>query len=663
MELKNFFVQDDTGVVLPGAVCYLYERGTENLVLGLQSVTGSMLANPFKSGADGLVQLAAPNGLYDLRATTTTRDYRLPIQFNDVNDTMNITAAAAARAEQARDVAQQSAAIFPDTATGLSKTALNGYFSVPSQGSLEHLILYQNLAGAAIEVKRYPSSLAVSDLDSKVRRMDSRVAGGEDLVLDSQSGQQLSSLKPGVSEAAVMLVGTEEKLIVDTLRNLWKLGFTLSRKEDVLDVPEGHADRRKYPELQTLPDDENALVLGTKDGSIALKIDTINRRITSDFAFESSIEQRPPTVFIDAPPRLERNINHPLYRLSGRVYQATATIARTGPSRYWTAWRADNTNAAEAPGNFAVLAYSDDNCQTVKEYGYLTYSPTYPENQIVDPMLWTDPEGKLWLFYGALGNNKHFDGVGGSWAVICHNPNAEFPIWGRPFRLSYFGDPRRPVEVNGKWYIAVDGWRFSADEPPRYMEHVGAHIYEFDWRNQKIKHLSQLPPNNGTQHSGFFETEFVQRSDGSVLALLRWTGESSQILYSISTDLMKTWTAWQDYNTCAPSSSSRMWLGRTPSGRLLFCWNNDLIRRTLTVGLSDDDGATYPYRVVLEPSSTGQVSYPIVEFGDNGEIFVIYDNERTAGKRQIRIAKVMEKEIVAGTSVPVVKIVSNPATP
>ncbi|WP_109512428.1 sialidase family protein [Pseudomonas ovata] len=172
-----------------------------------------------------------------------------------------------------------------------------------------------------------------------------------------------------------------------------------------------------------------------------------------------------------------------------------------------------------------------------------------------------------------------------------------------------------------------------------------------------------MPPNNGTQHSGFFETEFVQRSDGSVLALLRWTGESSQILYSVSTDLMKSWTAWQDYNTCAPSSSSRMWLGRTPSGRLLFCWNNDLIRRTLTVGLSDDDGATYPYRVVLEPSSTGQVSYPIVEFGDNGEIFVIYDNERTAGKRQIRIAKVMEKEIVAGTSVPVVKIVSNPATP
>lgn len=211
-------------------------------------------------------------------------------------------------------------------------------------------------------------------------------------------------------------------------------------------------------------------------------------------------------------------------------------------------------------------------------------------------MLWTDPKGRLWLFYGVVGNNKLYDGVGGAWAVICDDPNAENPKWGEPFRLSYYGDPRRPVKIEDKWYIAVDGWRFSAEYPPESKDHVGPHIYELDWESQKIKHVSQLPPNNNGQYSGFFETEFVQRSDGSVLALLRSLGSNSQMQYSVSRDLMRTWTPWQDYTVTAPSASSRAWLGRTPSGLLLLCWNNDLVRGTLTVGLSDDDGATYRYK-------------------------------------------------------------------
>lgn len=497
-----------------------------------------------------------------------------------------------------------------------------------------------------------------TEVDDTFYRTSNKLTGDGDLVLDSQSGQSISSLSLNNPAAAVWLVADQDKLVANTRLNRLEVGFDLTRKVDILDVTEGHSDKREYPEFQTLSDSQTALVLGTNAGNIGLQIDTISKKITTEFNFESSIEQRPPTLFVDTPARIERNTASPTYRLSNRVYQATATIARTG-TRYWTAWRADNTTAGEAPGNFAVLAYSDNNCASVTEYGYLTYLPGFPGNQIIDPMLWTDPDGRLWLFYGVIGNNRHYDGVGGSWAVICQNPTAQFPVWGEPFRLSYFGDPRRPVQVNGKWYIALDGWRFSAEEPPRYMEYVGPHIHEIDWRNQKLKHISQLPPNNNGQYSGFFETEFVQRSDGSVLALLRWQGESSQILYSVSTDLMRTWTPWADYTTAAPSSSSRMWLGRTPSGRILLCWNNDTIRRTLTVGLSDDDGATYSYKKIIEPDTTIQVSYPIVAFGDNGDIFVIYDNGRIT-QRQIRVSRVNEQQIVAGTSTPVVTVISNP---
>ena len=102
-----------------------------------------------------------------------------------------------------------------------------------------------------------------------------------------------------------------------------------------------------------------------------------------------------------------------------------------------------------------------------------------------------------------------------------------------------------------------------------------------------------------------------------------------------------------------------MWVGRTPiGGRLLCAWNNDLTRHTLTIGLSDDDGETFPYKVVIQPAETSQLTYPIVAFGDNGAIYVVYDVDReTVG--DIRMAKVIESEVVAGTSTPVIRVVSN----
>ena len=84
MELKNFFAQDDAGNILSGAACYLYQRGTESLIKGLQGPNGVALDNPFITDQQGLIQFAAPNGLYDLRVVTESRDYRIRVQCHDV---------------------------------------------------------------------------------------------------------------------------------------------------------------------------------------------------------------------------------------------------------------------------------------------------------------------------------------------------------------------------------------------------------------------------------------------------------------------------------------------------------------------------------------------------------------------------------------------------
>ncbi|MGP5480529.1 hypothetical protein [Pseudomonas helleri] len=64
------------------------------------------------------------------------------------------------------EVASQMAGAmtYANTALGLAGTNNGGYFSVPSPESVEYLILYQNVAGAAVETARYPSAKAVEQL-------------------------------------------------------------------------------------------------------------------------------------------------------------------------------------------------------------------------------------------------------------------------------------------------------------------------------------------------------------------------------------------------------------------------------------------------------------------------------------------------------------------
>ena len=159
MELKNFFAQDDQGNKLPGATCYLYQRGTESLVGRLLKANGEPLSNPFTAGQEGLIQFAAPNGLYDVRVVSNARDYRIRMQFNDVAETAAAAESAAARAESARDAALILAGIYANTAAGLAATTPSQCFGVPVANDLSSVILYENRAGVAIDTgSRLPSA-------------------------------------------------------------------------------------------------------------------------------------------------------------------------------------------------------------------------------------------------------------------------------------------------------------------------------------------------------------------------------------------------------------------------------------------------------------------------------------------------------------------------
>ncbi|MDV7209882.1 SGNH/GDSL hydrolase family protein [Azotobacter beijerinckii] len=206
MELKTLFAQDLSGNALRLATCRLYHQGTDTLVSGLQDSTGAALGNPWTTDARGLVQFAAPNGLYDLRVTFGARDYSVRVQCLDLAEQIAAIQADASRAEVARDAATASAegatdsknasiesanaanlakaaaeaaaesarlssGVFPDTASGLAATTSGNYFSVLSPNSSEYIILYLNSTGAAVEQRRYPSSSRVDDVEAETKQI------------------------------------------------------------------------------------------------------------------------------------------------------------------------------------------------------------------------------------------------------------------------------------------------------------------------------------------------------------------------------------------------------------------------------------------------------------------------------------------------------------
>lgn len=70
-------------------------------------------------------------------------------------------AGSASFAVAASEAIQLSTGIFESIAAGLAFTATDGYFSVPSANSAEYLILYRNVLGVAVPIKRYPSTANV----------------------------------------------------------------------------------------------------------------------------------------------------------------------------------------------------------------------------------------------------------------------------------------------------------------------------------------------------------------------------------------------------------------------------------------------------------------------------------------------------------------------
>lgn len=141
----------------------------------------------------------------------------------------------------------------------------------------------------------------------------------------------------------------------------------------------------------------------------------------------------------------------PEYAYDTQDYVMTLSIERTDKGRIWAAWIGE----CDCPNSFLMAATSDDNGETWSNPRIVidgrSSSLPIPRTVIIGNF-WTDPLGKLWLFFDQTMN--HFDGRSGLWAIVCENPDSENPVWTAPKRIWHGSMLNKPTVLStGEWLL------------------------------------------------------------------------------------------------------------------------------------------------------------------------------------------------------------------
>ena len=126
---------------------------------------------------------------------------------------------------------------------------------------------------------------------------------------------------------------------------------------------------------------------------------------------------------------------------------------------------------------------------------------------------------------------------------------------------------------------------------------------------------------------------------------VRCRTKSGALAFSRSSDGGKTWSE-AVLRPDLPAPSSRFYWQKLPSGRILMVKNLDARARIgMTAMLSEDDGASRPWKLLLD---TRETSYPEAACAPDGAIDIVYDRGRCSDK-EILLTRISEEDILSGT--------------
>ncbi len=330
------------------------------------------------------------------------------------------------------------------------------------------------------------------------------------------------------------------------------------------------------------------------------------------------------------------------YFTDKRLWQGIPSISMSKGGRIFVTFYSGGW--CEDIGNFLVVLKSDDDGKT---FGEPIMAAVPDDNhRCYDACLWTDPLGRLWFIYALMPDHA-------VWASVCDDPDAAELIWNEPRQIGFDVMLNKPtVLTTGEWLFPMAVWRrgmIVRGRPELETKQPDRGVFIFKTSDNGatfVKHSYKRFP-----QVDFEEPMLYEQKNGVLRMLVRTTygiGEAS------SYDRGKSWNTPKKSDIKGPCS--RFHISRLSSGRLMLINHYDFNNRNnLTVLLSDDDGVTWPHKLLLDERN--EVSYPdAVEH--NGFIYIVYDRERGDVKRnlgevygdarEVLMAKVTEEDIISG---------------
>lgn len=339
---------------------------------------------------------------------------------------------------------------------------------------------------------------------------------------------------------------------------------------------------------------------------------------------------------------------------ANRLWQGIPGIEVTAGGRIFLSFYSGGTE--EGVGNYVLLCFSDDGVHFSEPIA--AAFADQPEGRCFDPCLWIDPFGRLWFTWAQYPNHAVY-------GAVCEEPDAQTLEWSAVRKIGNDVMMNKPIVLrSGEWLLPIAVWdkkitptscmTASADPDRRAFVYRSNDHGESFWR---------LGGTDAPERS-FDEHMLLELSDGRLAMYIR---TFYGIAVSYSYDGGNTWTAAVDSGLGGPCS--RFHIRRLHSGRILLI-NHDRFkgRNNLTAMLSEDEGKTWPYKLLLD--ARDDVSYPDAKEAADGYIYITYDRERGEYlyhtqntrrgialhtlegayqcAREILIARITEADILAG---------------